>query len=101
MGVSNAYVTVNTGASHKRGCTVDNTSHPVGCDVSEELARIMRCNSIPLGMSDADYTSTGSQRQGVMTLGVRMTCVSRPSTSSVLRQACTHDAGALGRRRGP
>ena len=42
MGVSNAYVTVNTGASHKRGYTVDNTSHPVGCDVSEKLARTMR-----------------------------------------------------------
>jgi len=59
----------------------------------EKLSRIMRCNSIPLSMSGADYTSTRSQRQGVMTMGVRMTCVSRPSTSSVLHQACTHDAG--------
>ena len=102
MGVSNTYVTscmetrmlsrLSTGASHKRGCTVEKRA-PTGCDVSEQLARIMRCTSIPLSMPDADYTSTRSQRQGVMTLGVRMTCASRPATSSVLHQACTHDAG--------
>ena len=63
MGVSNAYVTVNTGASHKRGYTVDNTSHPVGCDVSEELARIMRCNSILSCIPDAASPCTRFQRR--------------------------------------
>ena len=123
---------------------------PTKCDVSEKLARIMRCDSCTICMPhcvcrpsrsvgfgeevrqdhpcdimhghpnacrtlarcltqahrhsaeecpdrhsspDADYASTRSERQGVMTLGVRMTCVSRPATSSVLHQACTHDAG--------
>ena len=102
MGVRNTYVTsrmdtqmlsrLSPGASHKRRCAGDKRG-PTGCDVSEQLARIMRCTSIPLSMPDADYTSTRSQRQGVMTLGVRMTCASRPATSSVLHQACTHDAG--------
>ena len=101
MGVRNTYVTsrmdtqmlsrLSPGASHKRRCAGEKRA-PTGCDVSEQLARIMRCTSIPLSMPDADYTSTRSQRQGVMTLGVRMTCASRPATSSVLYQACTYDA---------
>ena len=63
MGVSNDYVTVNTGASHKRGYTVNNTSHPVGCDVSrKKLARIMRCNSILSCMPDAASPCTLFQR---------------------------------------
>ena len=79
MGVSNAYVTVNTGASHKRGYTVNNTSHPVGCDVSEKLARIMRCNSILSCMPDAASPCTRFQRRGCAT----------PCAAG----GCTHDAG--------
>ena len=79
MGVSNAYVTVNTGASHQRGYTVNNTSHPVGCDVSEKLARIMRCNSILSCMPDAACPCTRFQRRGCAT----------PCAAG----GCTHDAG--------
>ena len=73
MGVRNTYVTscmdaqmisrLSPGASHKRGCTVEKRA-PTGCDVSEQLARIMRCNSIPLCMPDAggatEFVARGS-----------------------------------------
>ena len=73
MGVRTTYVTsrmdtqmlsrLSTGASHKRGCTVEKRA-PTGCDVSEQLARIMRCNSIPLCMPDAggatEFVARGS-----------------------------------------
>ena len=73
MGVRNTYVPscmetrmfsrLSTGASHKRGCTVEKRA-PTGCDVSEQLARIMRCSGLP----DADSPTTRFQRRGVMTL---------------------------------
>ena len=46
------------------------------------------------------YPTALNDKGSVMTLGVKMTCSSRPATSSVLHQACTHDAGtpkSLGR----
>ena len=73
------HVTVNTGASHKRGYSVDNTSHLLGCDVSEKLAHIMRCNSILSCMPDAASPCTRFQRRGCGT----------PCAAG----GCTHDAG--------
>ena len=73
MGVRNTYVTsrmdtqmlsrLSPGASHKRRCAGEKRA-PTGSDVSEQLARIMRCNSIPLCMPDAggatEFVARGS-----------------------------------------
>ena len=65
-GQPNAYKTLARGASHKHGYTVEKRTLR-GDDVSEKLARMLRCNRIALCMRNVNSPSR-SQRRGVMAL---------------------------------